>query len=177
MGKIYEKWLLSSNCFWESIQLKWAKIFGQPLHFDSDLCGKISWADKMDKITQFIFRINPGMISFMKKRLGKEGQNSVQTAALRILQQQNKTEYDETVRQVRLALRDDCLLDAVSNSVTVLVTQKPWSWIGCIFGYGQKTVTDEPISGNLSTDRLMRKLGAQWFIITWIERQLNRLLN
>ncbi len=180
MGKIYEKWLLSSHCFWEPIQLKWQKIFGQPLPLDSELCGKITWADKMNKITKFIFLINPGMISFVKKQLA-HSENSLQKLALQLLKQQNKNKYDELMVQARLNLRDQCCLAVMSNSDMQLVADrkhKPgvWERAGYIFGYTPKTVRDETITGNLSTDSLMPKLSAQYFIISWIERQLNKIL-
>ncbi len=170
MGQIYEKWLRSAHCLWEPVQLKWQKIFASPLHFDSDLCGRMTWARKMEKITKFIFVINPAMISFIKKRLGNPVQNSLQKIALQTLKQQNQNEYDEAVRNTRLCLKDECLLDVISRSEGQLIAapkKKPgvWERVGYIFGYAPKTVRDEIVYGNLATDSLMPKLSAQFFIM------------
>ena len=179
MGKIYDQWL-GTNLLWESIQLKWNRIFGQPLPFDSDLMGRITWAEKMDKITKFIFQINPGMIAFMQEKIGTGKSNPVQTMALKALKQTDQAKFDEVMKETRASLRDECFLAVMPLTPAQFVASRKkvptlLEWIkGIIVPTAPR---NEKIDGNLSTDRLMPKLSFQHMMIKWVEIQLNKLLN
>ncbi|MBS0615589.1 MAG: hypothetical protein JSR58_03435 [Verrucomicrobia bacterium] len=162
MGQIYERWI-RRNPLWEAIQLKWSSLLHVPLHIDSELCGKLSFPQRMGKIVKFIFLQNPALIALARRHILRNNPSSLHLQ----MKEHLGESADKTQAQsdIRIMLRDQIVNDIYTNSDSALIqiVKVPKQvtisdWVRSLF---PKKVKDQPLDGNLCVERLEILCSAQ----------------